>query len=59
MQIVAQHIVNNIHSSARIQQDLELWRRFKEYDQKSAEEPFPPSCIFPLFLINFEIDGIR
>ena len=39
---VAQHLVTNIHSSARIQQDLELWRRFKEYDQKSAEEPFLP-----------------
>jgi len=39
---VAQHSVTNIHSSARIQQDLELWRRFKEYDQKSADEPFLP-----------------
>jgi len=31
-----------VHSSARIQHDLELWRRVKEYDQKAAEVPFIP-----------------
>ena len=35
-------VVIEIHSSARIQQDLELWRRIKEYDQKAAEDPFIP-----------------
>ena len=39
---VAQHVVTSIHSNARIQQDLELWRRVKEYDKKSAEMPFIP-----------------
>jgi len=35
-------VVIEIHSSARIQQDQELWRRVKEYDQKAAEVPFVP-----------------
>jgi len=35
-------VVTEIHISARIQQDLELWRRVKEYDQKYAEVPFIP-----------------
>jgi len=35
-------VVTEIHSSARIQQDLELWRRIKEYDQKAAEDSFIP-----------------
>ena len=35
-------VVTKIHSSTRIQQDLELWRRIKEYDQKAAEDPFTP-----------------
>jgi hypothetical protein len=33
-------VVTEVHSSARIQHDLELWRRVKEYDQKVAEVPF-------------------
>jgi len=35
-------VVTEVHSSARIQHDLELWRRVKEYDQKAAEVPFIP-----------------
>ena len=33
-------VVTEVHSSARIQHDLELWRRVKEYDQRAAEVPF-------------------
>jgi len=35
-------VVTEVHSSARIQHDLELWRRVKEYDQRAAEVPFIP-----------------
>ena len=35
-------IVTEVHSGARIQHDMELWRRVKEYDQKAAEVPFIP-----------------
>lgn len=35
-------VASNIHSSVRIQQDLDLWRRVKEYDKKTAAEPFLP-----------------
>jgi hypothetical protein len=40
---VPQYVVTNIHSSERIQHDIELWRRVKEYDKKSMEMPLVPA----------------
>jgi len=37
---MAQNIVTEIPSIARIQHDLELWRRAKDYDQRATEIPF-------------------
>jgi len=30
------------HSNPLIQQDLDLWQRIKDYDQRAAENPFVP-----------------
>lgn len=30
------------HTNPRIQQDLDLWQKIKDYDQRSAENPFVP-----------------
>jgi len=35
----------NAHISTRIQHDLELWRRIREYDAKAVEMPFTPVFI--------------
>jgi hypothetical protein len=40
---VDQQVVSNVHSSARIQHDLELWRRAREYDKRAAAESLPPA----------------
>ena len=39
---LANNVMPEVHSNSRIQQDMELWRRVKEYDQKCAESPFLP-----------------
>jgi len=39
---IAQPVSHVVHNSSRIQHDLELWRRIKEYDAKAAEEAFLP-----------------
>jgi len=36
------NVMPKVRSSSRIQQDMELWRRVKEYDQKCTESPFLP-----------------
>jgi len=45
-------VVTGIHCSARIQQDLELWRREKECDQKSAEVPLFQFILRQFMLIH-------
>lgn len=37
-----QNVMPEVHNNSRIQQDMELWRRVKEYDKKCAESPFLP-----------------
>ena len=37
---LAHNVIPEVHGNSRIQQDMELWRRVKEYDQKFAESPF-------------------
>ena len=39
---MAQNIVTKIPSIARIQHDLELWCRAKDYDQRAMKIPFVP-----------------